>query len=1351
MGRRLGERYALEQVLGHGGMSTVYRARDLATDQDLAVKILKPELRRSFEFTRFKREFRAAQRLSHPNCVKSYEMEDTPEGCYFTMEYLPGGSLFGIKAALRPKTAVGVALQVLAGLDYVHAEAIVHRDIKPQNILFDRPLLDEDPLRLPTVKLSDFGIAKVKDLRFEGESVGDIHGSIRYFAPEYLREGIVDPRIDLYAFGLVFYQLLAGRHPLSETGARTTADDWLRLHMSFEPPSLDQLVPGIPKIVSDVIARLMEKDPDRRYRTAAQAYADLMRWFSTDARDLALPEIPPLTGSPYLAAPGFAGRERELAAIRSAFRANLDVAPSASTRKAPMLVLIRGPAGVGKTRLLDRAIRQSKGRHFLLVGQGRPEPGLMHTAMRSILSRLSVADKKVRSVSAKTVSVGHVESTVRISDARPPTPIQEPMSTIQAAPTVRAVLPVRAPGAPENPAEPGTRGEPGTSAEPGSAGALGGARVLGDAGALGGAASLVPAAASTDRLTSSGHPVDTATRTSDIAPGPQLRDREAARLQYLVESTDMLIRVAAQRACCVVLEDAQWADAATLELLEFWVRGVATARLQNPNRDSKDVKALFVLTTRPEGTESLATLIEFARQHDILLDLELDVLSTADTEAIVMSMLMESRCEAVHGFVERVFGGRETTPLLVAQVMHILFSRGLLNSRQGIWDGVWDLETWRRSDVQLPSTIQEAIGDRASRLSVDTQRALAAASVIGRRFEMALISDVVELHAAELLDAMDEASVAGFVTEDQQEADCFLFTHERFRESIYRHLPAEERMRLHRGVGRAIIRHRGATHDEAPALAYHFGAGASHKKAYRYGIMAANGAMKSHSFDRASRLFEAAIASAKEAGIPVERWVIERFGDACATSGRLDEAQACYRVILTHDLPESKRVRVLRKEAELEYRRAKISSAVTPLEGLLSRLGFRAPRTQLSLRLRTAISVVHLAILGNFPCLFREEPRRGSAIEDVLCQACALMAEVSYYLGFQRASFYALQSAIIAARIGPARSSAYAFCTAGYALAVRGRYRMSRTFASRALRYSVDLAPQDHSFVYLLVGLSELAEGHVDVALAHFRRACDVLASSADPLRLALARSAVTVTLSASGRPIEGEDVAQVMVDEGALYGFGMMEHLGRSGIVTSLLTRGHFDEAIARAERLIPALDVLGDRMFLNQNRLRLALALAFSGRAREGLPIAIEATEDWVQRRFASPSMSAIGFCFAVFALSCKQSGWPPGDVSDRVRSLRAKMPRSTNRATEGFRLAALALFEDLERGSGSRPAHLLTRLDDAVARSERYGFWADVGFICRLASLALEEGSEAQIAYEARYRHVLDRFAHHPQPQA
>ena len=266
-GRLLGSRYEIIEKIGNGGMATVYKARDLVLKRYVAVKILREEYTTDNEFIkRFNTEAESAASLVHPNIVSVYDVGKEGNLYYIVMELVKGKTLKEIiveDGRMGWKWSVKIAKQIASALETAHKNNIIHRDIKPHNII-----ITEEGI----AKVTDFGIAKAvsnSTITAFGTTIGSVH----YFSPEHARGGMTDAKSDLYSLGVVLYEMVTGRVPFD---ADTPVSVALK-HMQEKPVEPIVLNSAIPQSLNDLIMKAMQKDPSMRYNTATEMIEDLDR------------------------------------------------------------------------------------------------------------------------------------------------------------------------------------------------------------------------------------------------------------------------------------------------------------------------------------------------------------------------------------------------------------------------------------------------------------------------------------------------------------------------------------------------------------------------------------------------------------------------------------------------------------------------------------------------------------------------------------------------------------------------------------------------------------------------------------------------------------------------------------------------------------------------------------------------------------------------------------------------------------------------------------------------------------------------------------------------------------------
>jgi eukaryotic-like serine/threonine-protein kinase len=403
VGTIVAERYYVEQLLGAGAMGRVYRARHVHMQKHVALKVLHRQTSENAELvTRFEREAVAAGRVSHPNVAGATDFGRLADGAfYLVLEYVSGRSLGSVieeQGALPIPRALGIGRQIFAALGAAHRANIVHRDLKPDNVMLlsnsstgSSPALPQDP-GLDIVKVLDFGLAKFQSADSNDTQLtqaGAIYGTPQYMAPEQATGADVDARADLYAAGVILYEMLAGRPPFEAEQIMPL----LLMHMTDPPPPLPQ---HIPREVRQVVVRLLEKKPEQRYSSAEEVLLALDRLNGAD-------------GPASTSGPGSSSRF--------------------AWTPAALLFELRqraGPTLAGSTRFLARPVRLGRFRvQFWIpawVGVG--------VVLVATWAWLSSGDEKASATAE--VREGLRNEPAKVAEANPPTPSGTPADWMDA-------------------------------------------------------------------------------------------------------------------------------------------------------------------------------------------------------------------------------------------------------------------------------------------------------------------------------------------------------------------------------------------------------------------------------------------------------------------------------------------------------------------------------------------------------------------------------------------------------------------------------------------------------------------------------------------------------------------------------------------------------------------------------------------------------------------------------------------------------------------------------------------------------------------------------------------------------
>lgn len=272
IGKRLSGRYKILDMVGGGGMANVYLAHDMILDRDVAVKMLRLDFANDEEFIRrFRREAQSATSLAHPNIVSIYDVGEENDLYYIVMEYVDGQTLkqyIQQNSPLKVEDAIGIMRQLTSAISHAHQNHIIHRDIKPHNILIDHD---------GNVKVTDFGIAMALSATSITQT-NSVLGSVHYLSPEQARGGMANGKSDIYSLGIVMFELLTGRLPFSGESAVSIA----LKHLQSETPSVRRWNSNIPQSVENIVLKATAKDPFHRYNSVEEMEEDLRTALDTE-------------------------------------------------------------------------------------------------------------------------------------------------------------------------------------------------------------------------------------------------------------------------------------------------------------------------------------------------------------------------------------------------------------------------------------------------------------------------------------------------------------------------------------------------------------------------------------------------------------------------------------------------------------------------------------------------------------------------------------------------------------------------------------------------------------------------------------------------------------------------------------------------------------------------------------------------------------------------------------------------------------------------------------------------------------------------------------------------------------
>src|SRR5215470_3856529 len=268
VGSVVGNRFEILQLLGEGGMGAVYKAHDRELEKDVALKLIRTELARNPGILqRFKQEIILARQITHRNVIRIFDIGQADAHKYITMEYLEGRDLRAVlreKSKLPPEEAAKIVLQICRALEAAHGEGVIHRDLKPQNIMLDGN---------GRAYVMDFGIARSAYLPGMTQT-GALVGTPEYMSPEQAKGEKLDERSDLFSLGVIFYELLTATSPYPADAPLATL--WKRLQEKPKPPV--EVDPEVPKALSDIVMKALEIEPENRWANAGEIAQQLELW-----------------------------------------------------------------------------------------------------------------------------------------------------------------------------------------------------------------------------------------------------------------------------------------------------------------------------------------------------------------------------------------------------------------------------------------------------------------------------------------------------------------------------------------------------------------------------------------------------------------------------------------------------------------------------------------------------------------------------------------------------------------------------------------------------------------------------------------------------------------------------------------------------------------------------------------------------------------------------------------------------------------------------------------------------------------------------------------------------------------
>ncbi|HET7378083.1 MAG TPA: protein kinase, partial [Anaerolineae bacterium] len=753
----LRNRYRLVAELGRGAMGTVYRAYDILLQREVAVKLVSNVGLGAEGRARLLHEARAAAKLNHPNIITVYDAGETDNQPFIVMELLQGQTLREYTVRSIEET-IELAKQICAALEHAHAYGIIHRDLKLENVM-----IVADPQSSSStsnggysvqVKLMDFGLAFTNNAsRFTQD--GALVGTVNYLAPELINGQPASPVSDLYALGVMLYELTAHRLPFQ--GETLMGMLSQHLYAPIVPPSTYNSL--LPAALDTLIVQLLAKVPEGRPASAANVRLRLAA-LDQPAANAATNELDELPLLDRIVRGRLVARDREMTeALRLWQRA---------LRGEGSVLLISGEPGIGKTRLARELMARARFKGALVLsGECYAEGGAPYAPLAQVI-QAALEFKKANEPAARSRFL----TTTVIADL------------LMIAPALRDSYP-------------------------------------------------------------------------DVPPNPPLDPQ--AEQQHIFESVVGFFTALSQQAgVLLVIDDAHWADSATLSLL----RQLA--------RRSRQLRLLVVLTYRE------IELDEARPFNNVLFDLNRERLTTRlkltrlDREQTGEMLMTMFQTETSAGFLDGIYRETEGNPFFIEEVSKALVEEGQLVRVDGEWQQP-DLNV-----IEIPQNVKMAIHMRVNNLPDTVQETLRRASVLGREFDFKTLQSMSDLDEECLIAALEKAQRAQLIEEVKRANQLsrleFTFAHALIPATLHDGLSSMRRQRLHLRAAQAIeLVQADRLLECAAQLGWHYSQAGEREKAIEYLLQAGDRARSAFAYQDAIEHYQQALAFLKDRPSSLER------------------------------------------------------------------------------------------------------------------------------------------------------------------------------------------------------------------------------------------------------------------------------------------------------------------------------------------------------------------------------------------------------------------------------------------------------------------------------------------------
>ncbi|RME00854.1 MAG: hypothetical protein D6812_09010, partial [Deltaproteobacteria bacterium] len=1069
-----------------------------------------------------------------------------------TMEYVADGNLRDyFHCSLETKLVL--AIKICHGLDFIHSQHIVHRDVKPDNVLIkierppkrgepvespvgegddlefyrlerkptkltERPLAEaeeieaegrrfrheaRDPRNL-VPKLTDFGL--VKDIRNVNDRItmpGRTMGTLAYIAPEQARGFPVDPRTDLYSLGAVLYEMFVGVPPFGK-GSEDAVYTILSRHIHEKPKPPREIAPYLPPTLERVILTLLEKDPRDRYPSAYETMSALTEVLAdvTGGNTVEIEALPRIAR--YLFTPRFVGRQEELDLLHLAVRRIYgDERGRPSQGKllsaerfeklahlAPVIA-ITGESGVGKSRFIEefRRREQARGSKIYVTAPGSGIDGEETTRpyravgrlIQQILAEIRVESRQIAEGETVMHFDGSGKPSLRFHAAQRLAARRKIVTAYQR--TIDAILPRRRP-------------------------------------------------------------------QRRLRPRPPFE-----KIQLLREIAQFFLELSQVTPLCLVIEDLHEVDEESVQAVSLIAQRLARYRRSGRVGDDMETQAYIfpelstptsALTklhtpldgdatlgmlspTLPESAWDLEPTVQPIDTPNLLLcftvdearvargslleslltrgastgqvgRLDLPPLSREEVGEMISTMLGQSLPPTMAPLVERIYEKAGGNPFFVQATLKSLLDSHKLERQRGRW--VVDVESF--TDLELPATIKESLGERILRLDSDTLALLQCAAVIGKAFHLRFLTELSGWEEARILPALERAIQGQFLREQAKDAEAFEFTHEALRDVLYERIPQGERVAWHKKIARHLSARKEAV--DPKTLAHHYDRSGARVEAFELLVRSGEEARKASRNLEAIRCFQRAVTIAGEVEELRERIVplSLRLGETMTLMGRIEDAIEVYEG-LGRQLGEKERIAAAQVERHIGTAmlyKGDQARALAHYQNALRLLGGKMPTGRLgrflSIGYRLTLRIVHdlLPFVPMLERIFLRDRPRYVALSEVF-EGLSLI----YYLFDLSASLDAhLRSINLAETLGNDRLKAQAYINHGIFLSSIPMPRRALKFQEKGLalfRRLEDMAGIAQAYYHL--GLSHFFLGHLGHAHHFLTQSIEISERIGDP------------------------------------------------------------------------------------------------------------------------------------------------------------------------------------------------------------------------------------------------------------